>query len=199
MRNNISALWHLNNCSFDPFPHHLAGDEILPLGTWLMRCYPGQISEEQRMLHYRLTRARKVMPKSNLVSGNWSGEKITHSPPYSNENQNIFLISNFLVNRISGNESFFFFFFASQKIANTFGIFAARWSMYHFTIIALTENAESYVLAAIALHNYLRLIDNAVHTPVNFVNSQEGIKNQNKTRHLCDLFSKFRTICLVKT
>ena len=71
--------------------------------------------------------------------------------------------------------------------------------MYHFTIIALTENAESYVLAAIALHNYLRLIDNAVHTPVNFVNSQEGIKNQNKTRHLCDLLSKFRTICLVKT
>ena len=55
--------------------------------------------------------------------------------------------------------------------------------MYHFTIIALTENAESYVLAAIALHNYLRLIDNAVHTPVNFVNSQEGIKKpkQDKT------------------
>ena len=35
-----------------------------------------------------------------------------------------------------------------------------------------SKNAESYRLATIALHNYLRLTDNAVYTPVGFVDSQ---------------------------
>ena len=101
----------------DPLPYYLVGDEIFPLKTCLRRPYPGQLSEEERILHYRLSRTRRV-------------------------------------------------------IENTFGILAARWGIYHSTIIASIENAESYVLATIALHNYLRLTDNAVYAPVGFVDSQ---------------------------
>ena len=82
-----------------------------------MRPYPSQLSKEERILHYRLSRARRV-------------------------------------------------------IENTFGILAARWRIYHSPIITSIENAESYVLATIALHNYLRLTDNAVYTPVGFVDLQ---------------------------
>ena len=111
---NIPSPRHLEGCSFDPLPYYLVGDEIFPLKTWLMRHYPGQLSEEERILHYRLPRARRV-------------------------------------------------------IENMFGILAARWRMYHSPIIALIENAESYVLATIAHHNFLRLTDNAVYTPVGFI------------------------------
>ena len=96
------------------------GDEIFPLEIWLMRSYPGQLSEEERILHYRLSRTRRV-------------------------------------------------------IENTFGILAARWRIYHSPIIASIKNAESYVLATIALHNYLRLADNAVNTLVDSVDSQASI------------------------
>ena len=114
---NIPPPRHLESCLFDPLPYYLVGDEISPLKTWLMRPYPGQLSEEKRILHYRLSRARRV-------------------------------------------------------IENTFGILAARWRIYHSPIIASIENAESYVLATIALHKYLRLTDNAVYTPVRFVDLQ---------------------------
>ena len=49
---NIPPLRHLDGCSFDPFLHYLVGEEIFPLKTWLMRPYPGQLSEEERILHY---------------------------------------------------------------------------------------------------------------------------------------------------
>ena len=81
-----------------------------------MRPYFGQLSEKERILHYRLSRAKE-----------------------------------------------------SEK---TFGILAARCRIYHSPIIASIKNAEGYVLATIALHNYLRLTDNAVYTPVGFVDSQ---------------------------
>ena len=61
---------------------------------------------------------------------------------------------------------------ARRVIENIFGILTARWRIYHSPIIASVENAESYALATIALHNYLRLTDNAVYTTVGFVNSQ---------------------------
>ena len=114
---NIPPPRHLEGCSFDPLPYYLVRDEIFPLKTWLMRPYPGHLSEEERILRYRLSRARRV-------------------------------------------------------IENTFGILAARWRIYHSPIIASIENAEGYVLATITLHNYLRLTDNAVYTPVGFVDSQ---------------------------
>ena len=49
---------HLEGCLLNPLPCYLVGDEIFSLKTWLMRSYPGQPSEEERILHYRLSCAR---------------------------------------------------------------------------------------------------------------------------------------------
>ena len=49
---NIPPPRHLEGCSFDPLPYYLVGDEIFPLRTRLLRPYPGQLSEEERILHY---------------------------------------------------------------------------------------------------------------------------------------------------
>ena len=46
---------------------------------------------------------------------------------------------------------------ARRVIENTFGILVARWRLYCTPIIVSIENAESYVLATLALHNYLTL------------------------------------------
>ena len=48
----------LDGCTFDPLPYFLVGDEIFPLTTWLMRPYPGNLTEPQRVFNYRLSRAR---------------------------------------------------------------------------------------------------------------------------------------------
>ena len=66
---------------------------------------------------------------------------------------------------------------ARRVIENTFGILVARWRLYRTTIIASVENAESYVLVTLALHNYLRLTDNATYTPKGFVDSEDSTGN----------------------
>ena len=86
----------------DNLPFFLVGDEILPLKTWVMRPYPGNLSLGQKIFSYRLSRARRT-------------------------------------------------------IENFFGILAARWRIFRQPIKAKVENAEKFTLAAIALHNYLRL------------------------------------------
>ena len=53
---NIPPPRHLG-CLLNPLPYYLVGDEIFSLKTWL-RPYPGQPSEEERILHYRLSCAR---------------------------------------------------------------------------------------------------------------------------------------------
>ena len=55
---NIPPPRHLEGCLLNPLPYYLVGDEIFSLKTWLMRSYPGQPSEEERILHYRLSCAR---------------------------------------------------------------------------------------------------------------------------------------------
>ena len=48
--------------------------------------------------------------------------------------------------------------------------------IHHSPIIASAENAESYVLATVALHSYLSLIDNVVYTKCSWY-SNEALKN----------------------
>ena len=66
---------------------------------------------------------------------------------------------------------------ARRVIENTFGILVARWRLYCTPIIVSIENAESYVLATLALHNYLRLTDIATYTPKGFVDSENSTGN----------------------
>ena len=119
---NVPAPLTVNGCNFDPLPYYMVGDEIFPLKTWLIRPYPGRLTEEQRIFNYRLSRTRRV-------------------------------------------------------IENTFGILVARWRIFHTPIIYSIENAERYVGAAIALHNYLRLSENARYCPNGFTDSESSNGN----------------------
>lgn len=45
----------------DPLPYYLMGDDIFCLKTWTQQPFPGRnISENQRIFNYRLSRARRV-------------------------------------------------------------------------------------------------------------------------------------------
>ena len=61
---------------------------------------------------------------------------------------------------------------ARRTIENSFGILAARWRFFRQPIKAKVENAEKFTLAAIALHNYLRLTNNASYSPTGFIDSE---------------------------
>ena len=69
---------HPEGCSFDPLPYYIVRDELFPLKTWLIRPYPGQLSEEERILHYRLSRAKRVIENTfGILAARW---RIYHSP-----------------------------------------------------------------------------------------------------------------------
>ena len=46
---------------FDPLTYFMLENEIFPLTTWLMRPYPGQLTEEKKVYKYSLSRARRVI------------------------------------------------------------------------------------------------------------------------------------------
>ena len=59
-------------------------------------------------------------------------------------------------------------------IENTFGILVVRWTIFQRPIEGTPERVEKYILAMIALHNYLRQTDNAFYTPAGFVDSVDS-------------------------
>ena len=44
-------------------PYFLVRDEMFPLKTWLMRPYPGTLSETQRIYNYRVSKTRRTIEK----------------------------------------------------------------------------------------------------------------------------------------
>ena len=62
---------------------------------------------------------------------------------------------------------------ARRVIENAFIILAA-WRTFYWPIRATVEHVELYVLATLALHNYLCLTSNAMYTPSGFVDSESG-------------------------
>ena len=62
---------------------------------------------------------------------------------------------------------------ARRTIENSFGILAARWRVFHRPIHAATETVEGIVKAAVYLHNYLRLTENAYYVPAGFVDKDD--------------------------
>ena len=68
-----------------------------------------------------------------------------------------------------------------HTIENAFGILKWRWHIFHKPMSNSVEKADRYKLACLAQHNYLRLTDNVMHCPDDFVdnnNSSGNIKDE---------------------
>lgn len=63
---------------------------------------------------------------------------------------------------------------ARRCIENAFGILFSRWRIFQKPIRATVGHVESYTLACISLHNYLRLTSNAHYSPTGFVDSEDN-------------------------
>ena len=63
---------------------------------------------------------------------------------------------------------------AKRTIENTYGILSARWRIFRVPIRANVETVELITKAAICLHNYLQLTDNAFYVSSGFVDSENA-------------------------
>ena len=62
-------------------------------------------------------------------------------------------------------------------IQNAVGILSARWRIFQKPIRATVKHVESYTLACLALHNYLRQTKNASYSPSGFTDSEDNSGN----------------------
>ena len=114
------------------------------------------------------------VPDSELIEGT------NYELPYFLVGDEIFPLQNWLMRPYSGkaliNDQRKIFNYrlsrARRIIENSFGILVSRWRVFQTPINATPEKVEKIILAAVALHNYLRQTDNANYTPVGFVDSE---------------------------
>ena len=66
---------------------------------------------------------------------------------------------------------------ARRCMENAFGILPQRWRIFLKLIKASVKNVENYTLACLALHNYLRLTENAKYIPTGFADSEDSDGN----------------------
>ena len=66
---------------------------------------------------------------------------------------------------------------ARRCVENAFGILSQRWRILLKPIKTSVKNVENYTLACLALHNYLRLTENAKYTPTGFADSEDSDGN----------------------
>ena len=66
---------------------------------------------------------------------------------------------------------------ARRCIENAFGILSQRWRILLKPIKASVKNVENYTLTCLALHNYLRLTENAKYIPTGFADSEDSDGN----------------------
>ena len=105
------------------------------------------------MYRCRTSLGDEIFPLTNWLMRPFSGKSLI------NEKRKIF---NYRLSRVR------------RIIENTFGILVVRWTMFQRPIEGTPERVEKYILAMIALHNYLRQTDNAFYTPAGFVDSVDS-------------------------
>ena len=108
-----------------------------------------------------------------------------HDCPYFLLGDEIFLLTKWLMRPFTGKtaddkeERIYHYRHsrACRVIENYFGILSARFRILQKPIRTSVENVEKYVLACLALHNYLRLTDNAHYTPAGFIDLEDNYGN----------------------
>ena len=99
--------------------------------------------------------------------------------PYVLTGDSIFPLKSWLIKPFSGKiceEKRVFNYRLSRArgtIENAFGILAAKWRIFNTPIKASIELTENITRAAVCLHNYIRLTDNASYIPTGFVDSED--------------------------
>ena len=58
---NIPEPTTLEGCEYDPLPYLLLGYEAFPLKEYIMRPFPGQLDEDEKVFNYRQPRGRRVI------------------------------------------------------------------------------------------------------------------------------------------
>ena len=58
---NIPEPTTLEGCEYDPLPYLLLGYEAFPLKEYMMRPFPGQLDEDEKVFNYRQPRGRRII------------------------------------------------------------------------------------------------------------------------------------------
>ena len=64
-----------------------------------------------------------------------------------------------------------------RTVENTFGILAAKWRSFRTPIKANVDLVKNIAKAALCLHNYLRLTENAGYKPTGFIDREDSTGN----------------------
>ena len=114
------------------------------------------------------------VPDSELI------EETNYELPYFLVGDEIFPLQNWLMRPYPGKalindkrKIFNYRLSRARRITeNNFGILVSCWRVFQTPTNATPEKVEKIILAAVALHNYLRQTDDANYTPVGFADSE---------------------------
>ena len=69
---NLPFAEDLAGFSRNPLNYFLVGDETFPLKTWLLRPYPGNLTDSQKVFYYRSSRSRHTIENTfGILASRW--------------------------------------------------------------------------------------------------------------------------------
>ena len=69
---NLPSAEDLAGFSRNPLNYFPVGDEIFPLKAWLLRTYPGNLTDSQKVFNYRLSRSRRTIENTfGILASRW--------------------------------------------------------------------------------------------------------------------------------
>ena len=69
---NLQCAENLAGFSRNPLNYFLVGDEIFPLKAWLLRPYPGNLTDSQKLFNYQLSRSRRTIKNTfGILASCW--------------------------------------------------------------------------------------------------------------------------------
>ena len=69
---NLPSAEDLAGFSKNPLNYFLVGDEIFPLKAWLLRPYPANLTDSQKVFNHRLSRSRRTVENTfGILASRW--------------------------------------------------------------------------------------------------------------------------------